>query len=122
MKTITLSAVVLIVITTVLLAQNQDPEKQPTTDVVQYIKQETIGGELDFRGVLENPGEVIAHSNGVRFNKKDYHVFLWGESVRRLGFTSSDKAARLWEEIHAEKLTGPQRTALRIGVERKFEQ
>lgn len=121
MKTIAPFIVGLIIISTVVFAQNLNPDKHELMDVIEYIKRETIGGKLDFKAVLKNPGEVITHSNGVRFNKKDYHVFLWGQSVRKLGFTSSDKAANLWEEIHGEKLTIPQRTALRIGLEGKNE-
>jgi hypothetical protein len=121
MKAIMASIVGLIIVITVVFAQKPDQAKQEATDAIEYIKQETIGGKLDFRSVLENPGEVITHSNGVRFNKKDYYVFLWGESVRELGVLSTEKAVSLWEEIHGSKLTGPQRTALSIAVEGKFD-
>lgn len=111
----------LLIITTVLVAQKHDREQKTMTDSIDYdyIMRETIEGKLDFTAVLEAPGEVITHSNGIRFNKNDYHVFLWGEAVRKLGLASSDKAANLWEEIHGRKLTGPQRTALRIAIENK---
>jgi hypothetical protein len=120
MKTIISSVVVIIIaITTIVFAQKPDREKSNVADTVEYIRKETIGGKLDFSSVLKSPGVVITHTNGIRFNKNDYYVFLWGQAVGELGVESSDKAARLWEEIHGKKLTGPQRTALKGGFEKK---
>ena len=121
MKMIISSIVGLIALTTVMLAQTLDKQNAKKADVIAYIKRETIGGKLDFRYVLKNPSQVITDDNGVRFNKNDYYVLLWGRAVRDLGLESSDQAARLWEDIHAQKLTGPQRTALRIGFDKKMQ-
>ena len=110
----------LIVVTTVMIAQNLDKGKTKSTDTIEYIKRETIGGKFDFRYILKNPDVVIVHDDGTRFNKNDYYVFLWGRAVSDLGLKSTDNAARLWEQIHAQKLTNPQRTALKIGFEKKI--
>ena len=120
MKIIIPAIVGLIILTTVMFAQNLDKQKVKVTDTIEYIKRETLGGKLDFRSVLKNPGEVITHDSGVRFNKKDYYVFLWGQAVSEMGFESTADASNLWEEIHGKKLTGPQRTALKIGFEKKL--
>ena len=102
-----------------IVAQTLEKKSDKTAGTIEYIKKETIGGKLDYRSVLKDQDQVIDHK-GVRFNKNDYHVFLWGESVGALGVESTDKAAKLWEEIHGQKLTSPQRTALRIGFEKKI--
>jgi len=120
MKIIVPGIVGLIIITTVMFAQNLDKEKGKATDTIEYIKRETLGGKLDFRSVLESPGEVITHDSGVRFNKNDYYVFLWGEAVSDMGLGPTSSASNLWEHIHGKKLTGPQRTALKIGYEKKL--
>ena len=119
MKIIVPSIVGLIVLTTVMLAQNLDNQKSKESDTIEYIKRETIGGKLDFTSVLKNTDEVITHDNGARFNKNDYHVFLWAQAVRDLGIKSSAEASGLWEGIQGKKLTGPQRTALKIGFEKE---
>ena len=113
MKTI-ISCVVALVVTTILFGQalNRDDSKLATT--IEYVRKESLGGKLDFRSVLKEPDQVVYY-RGVGFNRKDYHVFLWGQAVGDLGLSSSDTAARLWEEIYKQKLTNPQRTALRIG-------
>ena len=120
MKIAITSIVGLIIITTVMFAQNVNEEKDKTAGTIKYIKKETIGGKLDFTSVLKEPGFLPIDHKGVRFNRNDYHVFLWGQAVSDLGLESSDKASSLWEEIHDKKLTGPQRTALRIGFDKKF--
>ena len=119
MKIIVSSIVGLVLVTTIMVAQNQDNEKSKEGYTLEYIKKETIGGKLDFTSVLKEPGYTIDH-NGVRFNKNDYHVFLWGRAVSNLGLESSYQATELWEDIHRKALTGPQRTALRIGFEKQL--
>ena len=120
MKIAISSIVGMVIITTVIFAQSLDNEKEKIADTIEYIKRETIGGKLDFTSVLKEPGFLPIDHNGVRFNRNDYHVFLWGQAVRDLGLESSDKSAKLWEEIHGKKLTGPQRTALKIGFDKKI--
>jgi len=120
MRIIGTSIVGLIIITTVMFAQTINKEKNKLADTIEYIKRETIEGKLDFTSVLKETDYPTIEHNGVRFNKNDYFVFLWGQAVNDLGLESSEKASRLWEEIHGKKLTAPQRTALRIGFEKKI--
>ena len=119
MKTIISCIIGLTILSTVMFAQNRGKQHDALADTIEYIRKETLGGKFDFRSVLNSPAEVIRHSNSVAFNKNDYHVFLWGRAVSDLGLESTDQAARLWEQIHGKKLTGPQRTALKIGFEKK---
>jgi len=120
MKAALSSLVCLIIISTILLAQKPHTKKDVTADKIEYIKKETIGGKLDFTSVLREPGFLPIEYEGVRFNRNDYHVFRWGQAVGDLGLESSAQAATLWEKIHDRKLTGPQRTALTIGFEKKL--
>jgi hypothetical protein len=120
MKIMISSIVGLVVIATVIFAQNPGKEKDKIAATIEYIKRETIGGKLDFTSVLKEPDYLPIDHNGTRFNKKDYYVFLWGQAVGDLGLESTEKAVTLWEEIHAKKLTWPQRTALKIGFEKKI--
>lgn len=110
----------LLIIATVVFAQNLDKNDNRIADKIEYIKQETIGGKLDFTFSLKESDYPTIEHKGVRFNRNDYHVFLWGQAVRDLGLESSAKASSLWEEIHGKKLTGPQRTALRIGFDKEL--
>jgi hypothetical protein len=110
----------LVIVTAVVFAQRLDKSKDSIGDTIEYIRKETIGGKLDFTSVLREPGSLPIDHKGVRFNRNDYPVFLWGEAVSDLGLESSAKASILWEEIHGKRLTGPQRTALRIGFEKKI--
>jgi hypothetical protein len=120
MKIALSSIVALLIIAAVTLAQRPDKKTGNVADTIEYIKRETIGGKLDFTSVLKEPGFLPIDYNGVRFNRNDYHVFLWGQAVSDLGVESTDEAARLWEDIHQKKLSSPQRTALKIGFEKKL--
>lgn len=110
----------LVIITTAIFAQRPDRKSEQGNDTLEYIKKETIGGKLDFTAVLQQPDDFPIEHNGVRFNKNDYYVFLWGKAVTDMGLESTDDAARLWEKIHGKKLTNPQRTALKIGFEKQL--
>lgn len=120
MRIMVFSIVGLGIIATVMFAQNPNKEEDKIAATIEYIKRETIGGKLDFTSVLKEPDHLPIDHNGIRFNKNDYYVFLWGQAVGELGLASTEKAVRLWERIHGKKLTGPQRTALKIGFEKEL--
>jgi hypothetical protein len=86
-----------------------------TNDQIEYIKKETIGGKLDFNLTLEKESKGLYLYDGVAYNKKDFAIFLWGQAVKRLGITSSKKAAKLWREINTRELTGAEKKALTKG-------
>lgn len=120
MKTALSCIVGVVIIATAVFAQSVDKNKERISDTIEYIKRETIGGKLDFTAVLREADIPTIEHKGVRFNRNDYYVFLWGQAVGDLGLESSEKAGRLWEEIHGKKLTPPQKTALRIGFEKEI--
>ena len=115
-----LSSLFGLIITTLVFAQTLRNQAPDLAETIAYIKRETLGGKLDFRSVLNDSLSVVIYHKGVGFNKNDYYVFLWGQAVSDSGLSSSEFAAKLWEEIHTQKLTMPQKTALMIGFEKKI--
>jgi len=95
-------------------------EKEEIKNPIEYIKKETIGGELDFNKVLEDNHSLLVY-DGIAYNKKDFAIFLWGKKVKMLGINSTKKATRLWEEINNRTLTEPEKKALIKGYESKAE-
>jgi hypothetical protein len=104
-------------ISTLTFGQTQNLSDK-VSNPIEYIKKETIGGELDFNSVLEKRGGTPFYLfNGVAYNKKDYAIFLWGQAVKQLGISSAKKATKLWTEINKRELTGPEKKALIRGFE-----
>ena len=86
--------------------------------VEEYIRKESIGGELDFTKIADEQAPkagLIAFENVV-YNKKDFAILLWAAKVKSLGIKSHKKAANLWEEINKRKLTTPEMKALKAGI------
>lgn len=115
-----LSSIFGLIVATLVFAQTVHTQRPDLTETIAYIKKETLGGKLDFRSVLNDSVSVVVYHKGVGFNKNDYYVFLWGQAVSDSGLSSSEYAAKLWEEIHNQKLTMPQKTALMIGFKKKI--
>lgn len=95
--------------------------KEEIKDPIEYIKKETIGGELDFNKALEKETRTLFLNDGVAYNKKDFAIYLWGKKVKSLGIESSKKASKLLEEINNRALTDPEKKALANGFESKTE-
>jgi hypothetical protein len=103
-----------------LLNELAAPEEE-IKDPVEYIKKETIGGELDFNKILEAQEQTLFLQDGIAYNKKDFAIFMWGAKVKMLGIKSSKKAVQLWEEINKRSLTAPEEKALISGYKCKFD-
>ncbi len=88
-------------------------------DPIEYIKKETIGGEIDFNKVLEKETQTMFLYDGVAYNKKNFAIYLWGKKVNMLGLGSSKKATKLWEEINNRSLTNEEKKALISGFDSK---
>lgn len=101
------------------IAKQLTTPEEEIIDPVEYIKKETIGGELDFNKVLEKETQQLFIYDGVAYNKKDFAIYLWGKKVKRLGISSSKKATKLWEEIYNRTLTDPEKKALISGFKSK---
>ena len=87
-----------------------------------YIRQETVGGALDFCKRLKNDGRSIYVASKVSYSKEEYAVFLWGEAAAKLGIASGKKAAKLWQELHERKLSTAESKALKNGFDGGLEQ
>jgi hypothetical protein len=94
------------------------PEEE-IKDPIEYIKKETIGGELDFNKILEAEKQSLFLYDGTTYNKKDFAIYLWGKKVKMLGISSTKKAVKLWEEISNRALTNPEKKALVSGFDSK---
>ena len=106
---------VIIFCTSFCFAQKQDLKKT--------IKEESIGGSLDFTKTIEEKysSAPFIRCGDILYNKKDFAILFWGTKVKYLGIESLDEAIKLWEEIHERKLTKPESKALKTGFETKLE-
>jgi len=86
---------------------------------IEYIKQETIGGKLDFELKMKNDDRSFYMYDRIMYNRKDFGIFLWGAAVKRSGISSHKKAIKLWEEIKKRELTKPEKKALIKGYKTK---
>lgn len=91
-------------------------KKPVKAEVLDYIEKETIDGHLDFNKLLEQKDQSFFLFEGVVYNKNDYAILIWGNSLRRLGIKSAKKAKNLWEKIHQNELNNFQAAALKKGV------
>ena len=113
-------SVVCLLMTTMALGQLSAGEEDIVVDhVVEYLKKESVGGELDFNSVLEKDEKGFYLYDGVAYNKKDFAIFLWGQAVRKRGSLSRAEAIQLWQEIHGRELSRPERKALERGFKAK---
>ncbi len=101
------------------IAKQLTTPEEEIKDPIEYIKKETIGGKLDFNKLLEKESQALFLFDGVAYNKKDFAIYLWGKKVKTLGFGSSKKATKLWEEINNRPLTDPEKKALVSGYNSK---
>jgi Flp pilus assembly protein TadD len=81
-------------------------------NITEYIKKETIGGELDFNKKLEKKQQGLFLYDGVAYNKKDFAFYLWGKKVKLLGLKTTEEAVKIYEELANRKLTDPEKKAL----------
>lgn len=84
-------------------------------NLVEYIKRETIDGEIDFNKILEDKQQSLYVYDGVAYNKKDFAIYLWGKKVRILGLKSAETAINIYEEIVSRELTDSEIKALKNG-------
>ena len=81
-------------------------------DTIEYIKNETIGGRLDFEKFMIGYGSMDAE-----YKTHLYSMKMWGYAVKELGVKNYEKAIELWEEIHNTKLTANEIIAIKNGFE-----
>jgi hypothetical protein len=92
-------------------------------DVIKFIKNESIGGKLDFTKIAEEQaqGAFFIRYGNTLYNKQDFAILMWSAKVKSLGVVNFDKIIELWEEIHNRNLTEAENKALKTGFEIKIE-
>ncbi len=98
MKHLTVSLIFLASVLS-LWAQDQSP--------IEYIKQESIGGKLDFMKELEEQGKAkkLVPYEGTVYSSNEFAIIRWAEEVHNLGLRSSKEAIELWEFIYQRELS-----------------
>lgn len=92
-------------------------------EISEYIKQETIGGKLDFTKIVEEQAQgapFIRHENTL-YNKKDFSILMWAAKVKSLGIENLETAYSLWQEINKKDLSEAEKRALKKGFEINLE-
>lgn len=82
-----------------------------------FIKKETIGGELDFERHLDD-NRAYVH-NGKEYNSREMALLMWGQAVKNLGVKNRLDAIMIYEEITGEELTDEESRALKSGYDSK---
>ncbi len=85
-------------------------EEKIKSNPIEYIKTETIGGELDFSEMLIGYGEKNPEEKVYL-----YSIALWSGAVRELGVTDINEIIDLWEEIHKQKAKKKIKNAILYG-------
>ena len=99
--------------------QLMNPESYERFRMEEYIKNESIGGNLDFKKVIESEGNgnSLLAFEGIIYNPNDYSILLWGQSVKQIGIKSVKEAIQLWESIYQREMTKPELKALKTGFD-----
>ena len=87
----------------------KDVPKNP----VDYIRKESIGGELDYLKKLD-PDKMYAFDNIV-YSQPEAAIFLWAKSAHRIGMETEDQALVLWQEIYKKEMTAGNKKAFHAG-------
>jgi len=97
--------------------QLMNPESYERFRMEEYIKNETIGGKLDFKKAIESEGsgDSLFEFEGIVHNPNEYSIILWGQTVKRIGIKSVNEAILLWESIYQREMTKPEKKVLKIG-------
>lgn len=110
-----------ILIIVVLLTSYLSNSQEITKEQLNYIKEESIGGKLDFELKMKDDESAFYLYDRIAYNRKDFGILLWGAAVKKAGISSHKKAIKLWEEIQNRKLTKPEKKALIKGFKTKLE-
>ena len=87
-------------------------ENRIKSNPIEYIKKESIDGELDFSKMLIGYGE----------NNSDekiylYSIAIWSRAVKELGITDVNKIISIWEDIHKKKARKKIKNAIIYGYQ-----
>lgn len=95
---------------------NQDKET-----VLKYFRAETINGKLDFELKMKDDEAPFYRVENVLYNRKDFGILLWAQSIKQTEKFSLKEAIKLWEEIKQRKLSKPEKRAFKKGFSIELE-
>jgi len=105
----------LIFSTTIFSQTEQNIYNQNKETILEYFRNETIGGKLDFEANLKDDEAPFYRIGNILYNRKDYGILLWALAVKKTQKFSKKEAMKLWEEIKKRKLTKPEKKAFNKG-------
>ena len=97
------------------LATELTSEFAPVENPVEYAKQESKNGNMNFDEELQNEKGIFFLYEKVAYNKDDFKILLWGISAKKINISSIKLARATYEQIYNLKLTGPDLKALKNG-------
>ncbi len=83
-------------------------------NVKNYIKNESVGGKLDFSKMIVGYGDKSQEE--ARHKAYLYSISLWAYSVKDLGISNYEEVVTLWEEIHEREITSSELSAIHKGL------
>lgn len=96
-----------------------EKQEKSSKNIEEFIRKESIGGQLDFSKTLDSEkGSMLLHE-GIAYSKKDFSIYMWAKTVKKLGVESSKRAIELWQEINSKELTSSEKKALEHGFDCK---
>ena len=90
--------------------------KPINVNIKEVIRNESIGGELDFNKMFETDDRPLVHFEGVLFSKYQFAVLMWGDAVKQLGIESVNEAVELWESIYERNMSAGEKNVLEEGM------
>lgn len=78
---------------------------------LEYIRAESIGGEIDFEKMLVGYG-----SKDAKYKTHLYAISMWTQVVNDLGINKKKEIVKLWEEIYKKKMTTDEKNAVSQGL------
>ena len=94
---------------------------QDKETVLEYFRTETIGGKLDFEMKMKDDKRSFYLINKVMYNRKDYGILLWAQTIKQTQKFSKKQAIKLWEEIKSKKITKSEKKAFNKGFNMELE-
>ncbi|WP_405368192.1 MULTISPECIES: hypothetical protein [unclassified Nonlabens] len=94
---------------------------QDKETIIEYFKQETIGGKLDFELKMKDVSTPFYRVENTLYNRKDMGILLWAKAIKMTEQFTEEEAYKLWEEIQERKLTEAEQRAFEKGFSMKSE-
>jgi hypothetical protein len=97
------------------LASELTSEFAQVENPIEYARQESKNGSMNFDDELQNEKGMLFLFEKVAYNKDDFKILLWGIAAKKINISSFKLARTTYEQIHNLKLKGPDLNALKNG-------